>query len=230
MTEGHPDRVLIAETLEERRPDIVAIDPMRDVTSGDLNSDVDMTAACKGIKQTLGKYNTKATPLVCHHGRTGTIEASKVFGGDAGSFARNSKVLYGWLRSQINVASAGVNHPGTVIFGCGKCSDGPEWDPFAAKLDPATMLYHRVEKFNFDEWIEDMNEQAKKGKGSAKPRFSKDQMLACLPPDGVWVSATEWFKLAEQAGCAKATFYSMVAKMAGHPMLENEGKIFRRKP
>lgn len=227
MLDGHPDKLMILETLNDWRPDIVTIDPVRDAGAGDLNKDADMTATCKGITSTLRASNPKATPFCVHHGRTGTAEASKVFGGDAGSFARNSKVFLGWLRSQINVASAGDNHPDTVIFGCGKCSDGPRWDPFAAKLDMKTMTYIRVDDFDFEQWSESMIEQSKKGKGASKPLWNYDNMLACLSSKE-WVTGATWYEAARQAGCAKATFYRLVAEMANHPKVEREGKLFRR--
>lgn len=228
MMDGHPDKLLILETLASWRADIIVIDPVRDAGMGDLNKDADMTATCKGITATIRASNPKATPFCVHHGRTGTVEASKVFGGDAGSFARNSKVLLGWLRSQINVASAGDNHPDTVIFGCGKCSDGPRWDPFAAKLDLRTMLYSRVNDFDLEQWGESMIEQSKRGKGATKASFSMDNMLACLSATE-WVSGATWFAAASEMGCAKATFYRLVAKMQEHPKVEREGKIFRRR-
>jgi len=122
-------------------------------------------------------------PLVLHHGRTGASEASKVFGDDAASFARNSKVLYGWLRSQINIAPAGQNHPGTVIVGCGKNNNGPRWEPFAAQLDEETMTYHRIPPQNFDlsEWEKNMATEIGKRK---KPTPTSEQVIAIIRKSG----------------------------------------------
>ena len=154
MVEGHPDRARIERTLERFNPDIVVIDPLRDAGKGDPNKDDSMTETCRAIATVVQKGATKRVPLIIHHGRTGKAEASKVFGDDSASFARNSKVLYGWLRSQINVAEAGIDHPGVVIVGCGKCSNGRKWEPFAARLDEETMCYSRLPKDEFDltEW------------------------------------------------------------------------------
>ncbi len=158
MVEGHPDRVRIEATIADFAPDIVVIDPLRDAGKGDPNKDADMLEACQSIGAVMRAGNPRRVPMVVHHGRTGAAEASRVFGDDAASFARNSKVLYGWLRSQINVASAGANWPDTVIFGCGKTSNGPRWEPFAARLDPHIMTYERLtaEEFDLDEWCECM--------------------------------------------------------------------------
>jgi hypothetical protein len=164
MTDGHPDRGAILRTLEEWQPDIVVIDPLRDAGQGDPNKDADMTSTCQGIASVVRKSNPRRAPLIIHHGRTGAQEASRVFGDDAPSFARNSKVLYGWLRSQINVAPAGIEHPGVVIVGCGKCSDGPKWEPFAARLNEETMTYRRLERAEFDleEWSGQMTGAVRK--------------------------------------------------------------------
>jgi hypothetical protein len=164
MVAGHPDRGAILETLAAWAPDIVVIDPLRDAGCGDPNKDADMTETCAGISNVVRHANPRRVPLVIHHGRTGAQEASKVFGDDAASFGRNSKVLYGWLRSQINVAPAGIDWPKIVVVGCGKNSNGPKWDPFAARLDEYTMTYHRLDpdQFDLNAWAEQMGAQSRK--------------------------------------------------------------------
>jgi hypothetical protein len=154
MVTGHPDRQRIEDTLEFLKPDIVVIDPLRDAGKGDPNKDEMMTETCQAIAGVVKRGAPKRVPLIIHHGRTGKAEASKVFGDDSSSFARNSKVMYGWLRSQINIAEAGIDHPGVVIVGCGKCSNGRKWEPFAARLSEVTMMYTRLapEEFNLAEW------------------------------------------------------------------------------
>jgi hypothetical protein len=162
---------------------VCVIDPLRDAGRGDLNKDDGMTETCQGIGEVIRAGNPRRVPLVVHHGRTGSLEAGKVFGDDAASFARNSKVLYGWLRSQINVAAAGVDYPGTIIFGCGKCSNGPQWGAFAARLDEGTMTYRRLEseEFDLDEWTESMGGKARK---TARQRLTPDQVAHVLGKAG----------------------------------------------
>ena len=183
MAPDHPDRERIAATIAAIDPLICVIDPLRDAGRGDLNKDDGMTETCQGIGEVIRAGNPRRVPLVVHHGRTGSMEAGKVFGDDAASFARNSKVLYGWLRSQINVAAAGVDYPGTVIFGCGKCSNGPQWGAFAAQLDDQTMTYRRLEpdEFDLDEWTESMGGKARK---SAKQRPNPQQVAEVLGKAG----------------------------------------------
>lgn len=183
MVPEHPDRERIAATIEAINPAVVAIDPLRDAGRGDPNKDDAMTETCAGISEVVRAGNPRRVPLVVHHGRTGSMEAAKVFGDDASSFARNSKVLYGWLRSQINVAAAGIDHPGVIIFGCGKLSNGSPWDPFAAQLDAATMTYRRLDssEFDLDEWAESMGGKARK---SAKQRLTPDQVADVLGKAG----------------------------------------------
>jgi hypothetical protein len=152
MTDGHADRIWIDKLMNKYQPDIVVVDPLRDTTTGDLNKDSDMSAACSGITSVIRKGCPARVPFIVHHGRTGAAESAKVFGDDASSFGRNSKVLHGWLRSQINVSAAGVDHPEHVIFGCGKHSNGPRWEPFAARLDVDSMLYVVDDEFDLSSW------------------------------------------------------------------------------
>lgn len=154
MSDGHPDRTRILATLEAWPADVVVVDPLRDAGRGDPNKDGDMIETCQGIAAVVRCSNPRRATLVIHHGRTGASEASKVFGDDAASFGRNSKVLNGWLRSQINVAPAGVDSPNVVIVGCGKNSNGPKWEPFAARFEPESMTYRRLRasEFDLDAW------------------------------------------------------------------------------
>ena len=179
MAPDHPDRERIAATIAAINPAVVGIDPLRDAGRGDPNKDDAMTETCAGISEVVRAGNPRRVPLVIHHGRTGSMEAAKVFGDDAASFARNSKVLYGWLRSQINIAAAGVDWPGVVIFGCGKLSNGAPWDPFAARLDEQTMTYRRLESAEFclDEWTEAMGGKPRR---SAKKRLTPEQVAEVL--------------------------------------------------
>jgi hypothetical protein len=179
MAPDHPDRERIAATIAAINPAVVAIDPFRDAGRGDPNKDDAMTETCMGIHEVVRAGNPRRVPILIHHGRTGSMEAAKVFGDDADSFARNSKVLYGWLRSQINIARAGVDYPGVIIFGNGKISNGVPWQPFAARLDDATMTYRRLEpdEFDLDEWTEAMGGKPRK---SAKKRLTPEQVAEVL--------------------------------------------------
>jgi hypothetical protein len=183
MAPDHPDRERIAATIAELNPAVVAIDPFRDAGRGDPNKDDAMTETCMGIHEVVRAGNPRRVPLLIHHGRTGSMEAAKVFGDDADSFARNSKVLYGWLRSQINIARAGVDYPGVIIFGNGKISNGVPWQPFAARLDDQTMTYRRLEpdEFDLDEWTESFGGKPRK---AARQKLTPQQVADVLGKAG----------------------------------------------
>lgn len=184
------------------------IDPLRDACRGDPNKDDVTTDACRGISEVTRHGGIRRTPLVVHHGRTGAAEASKVFGDDAASFARNSKVLYGWLRSQINVAAAGIDHPGVVIIGCAKVSNGPSWPPFAARLNERHMRYEVLPDFDLDEWAEGMgNGSPGRRKKSVTPedvaslidRAGGEVVGGVHSPDGLVQRVMKEFKIGRPA-------------------------------
>jgi hypothetical protein len=152
LSKGSDSRLRIEQTIEEMKPHVVLLDPLRDASPGDLNKDDQMREVCDNIKEVVRSGDPKRIPLVIHHGRTGKEESRRVFGDDAGSFGRNSKVMNGWVRSQINVASAGIDYPGKIILGCGKCSNGPRWKPFAADLDEDSMMYVWDKSFDISSW------------------------------------------------------------------------------
>jgi hypothetical protein len=178
MSSNSANRDRIISTIEDYDPMVVSIDPMRDVGIGDLNADAAMTETCRAIREIVKRGSPKRIPWAIHHGRTGSAEASKVFGDDSGSFGRNSKVLHGWTRSQINVAWAGTEEDGVVIFGCGKNSNGPRWKPFAAQLDTETMTYHVLEEFDLDVWASGAG--SKTGKSAAPKKLPTPEEIAEL--------------------------------------------------
>ena len=76
----------------------------------------------------------------------------KATGFDRSSFGRNSKVLFSWVRAQINIAPGSADDNNTIVICSAKCSNAKEFEPFAATLDEETMLYSRDEDFDFDAW------------------------------------------------------------------------------
>jgi hypothetical protein len=142
----------ISDAVAERRADVVVFDPLRDFGADDLNADKHMTDTLREISRITKRGNPKRVPLVIHHAGTGKAGIQKAIGFDRSSFGRNSKVLFSWSRALINVAPARPDDNNLIIIASGKCSNAPEFEPFAARLDEATMLYQREEDFDFDNW------------------------------------------------------------------------------
>ena len=177
MKANDPNRDRVIDTIEDFDPDIVVIDPLRDAGHADLNSDAGMTETLQAVRHVVKDGNPRRIPFPIHHGRTGESAAKDVFGDNADSFARNSKVMNGWTRSQINVAAAGVDHPEVIVFGCGKNSNGPRWEPFAAQLDTETMTYSVLEDFDLDAWRDGAGAKSKK---SATKKLPTPEEIADL--------------------------------------------------
>ena len=84
-------------------------------------------------------------------GRAGIMKAT---GYDRGAFGRNSKVLKGWARAQINVAPATPDNNAQIVIASGKCNNFEEFAPISARLNPGTLLYELVPDFDFEAWQE----------------------------------------------------------------------------
>lgn len=211
----------LSELVYELDPAVVVQDPLRDATTGDLNSDAEMSEALANIRRLVRGTNPKRTPLLVHHGRTGSMEASKVFGDDANSFGRNSKVLNGWLRSQINVAPAGVEHEGIIIIGCGKCSNSQLWKPFAAELNEESMMYERLEPadFDLDAWKGD---RSGPGKASSKPKPSVEDAVRVMENGcrrSAWVSAIK-----DELGISQSKAYDLIEQALRRKKVRMQGQ------
>ena len=164
--------VRIEQLIQQTEPTIVIVDPFRDVGVGDLNTDVDMTFTCKTLKEIVSQGNVDRCLIVVHHSRTG--RAGMMLRYDKSSFNRNSKVLFGWTRAQLNIL------PGTptydkLVIDCGKNNDGKQFEPFAVKLNLETMMYELDPGFNFEEWQKEIAGKADRNAGKA---FTLDRLKA----------------------------------------------------
>jgi len=173
------NRERIAAAIAQCDADIVVYDPLRDFGTDDLNADKCMTDTLREIARLTRRGNPRRVPLVIHHAGTGKAGIQKVSGFDRTSFGRNSKVLFGWARAQINVAPARPDDNSLLIIASGKCSNSAEFEPFAARLNLETMLYECDPNFDFDEWRDALDSpQTSAGK------LTPDTVLALLPMSG----------------------------------------------
>ena len=169
----------ITDAIAKFQADIVVFDPLRDFGSDDLNSDRYMTETLREISRITKRGNPKRIPLIIHHAGTGKSGIQKATGFDRSSFGRNSKVLFSWVRAQVNVAPGSAGDNNTIVICSAKCSNAKEFEPFAATLDGETMLYSRDEDFDFDAWQRSLEST----RGGAD-KLNLDVVLDILPPTG----------------------------------------------
>ena len=149
-----PDHFARAEELILRvKADVIVVDPLRDSHGGDLNGDQEMTLATRNLAR-LAKVGGRADRglLVLHHARTGKAGASSTTGFDRSSFGRNSKVLQGWTRAQVNLAPGSADNNDVLVVASGKNNNFPEFKPFAIELDKRTMRYEVKHGFDMEAW------------------------------------------------------------------------------
>jgi hypothetical protein len=129
-------------------------------------------------------------------------------GHDRASFARNSKALLAWTRAQINVAPVEGDNNDRLVIACGKTNDGREFEPFAVKLNPTTMIYEVDPTVDLSSWQAEMT-----GKPPAKDLSPPvvAQIVAELgrtagPPRKVKIIK----ELMADTGCGKSAAYDAV--------------------
>jgi RecA-family ATPase len=91
----------ISALIQKREYAGILFDVLRDFQVGDLNGDEGMTATLSVIGRITRQGDPQRIPVILHHALTGKSGAARATGFDRGSFGRNSKVLLGWVRSQI---------------------------------------------------------------------------------------------------------------------------------
>lgn len=178
--DSEQNKAELAKLVSRHSPDVVVFDPLRDFACGDLNVDGDMARTCAEISRVSRKGNPKRAIIILHHALTGKTGASRATGYDRSSFGRNSKVLFGWTRAQINIAPASENDNNTLIIACGKNSNGPEFAPFAVEFDNDALTCSYVENFDFDAWKDEVSSKPA-NKKTQRPLTAQDLLPHILP-------------------------------------------------
>ncbi len=181
-----------AELIIRVDADVVVVDPLRDSHGGDLNGDQEMTSATRNLTR-LAKVGgrTDRALLVLHHALTGKAGAGKATGFDRSSFGRNSKVLQGWTRAQMNIAPGSADNSDVLVIASGKNNNFKEFPPFAIELDPRTMSYQVKPDFDMEAWLAEIT-----GTKKSTKKAGEDEILTVLHAAG---GRLEKKKLIEQA-------------------------------
>lgn len=215
-----------AELINRVSADVVVIDPLRDSHGGDLNGDQEMTCATRNLTR-LAKVGgrTDRALLVLHHALTGKAGAGKATGFDRSSFGRNSKVLQGWTRAQINIAPGSADNSNVLVIASGKNNNFNEFSPFAVELDEHTMTYHEKEDFDMEAWQAEIS-----GTKTSAKKSVEDEIKSLLHAAG---GRIEKKKLIEQArvrtGRGENHLRKVIAQMTGDTLKE-EKEIREGKP
>lgn len=144
---------MIAKCLQDNKPDILVLDPLNAFAAGSLNSDEGMLKTLEEISQIAKAANPDVTVIVVHHtAGTGRDGIRKAVGPDRASYGRGSKALYGSVRGAINIAPGDPADARKIMVACGKNSNGVDFEPLGAVLNPETMLYETDPTFDLEKW------------------------------------------------------------------------------
>lgn len=224
--EGEGDGIILIDRLEDFErasdaivrceADVVVIDPLRDVHSGNLNDDAEMTNACRNISQLMrAGGRTDRACLVLHHARTGRTGITKTTGYDRSDFGRNSKVLHGWTRAQINLAPGSPDDCELLVMASGKNNNFKEFKPLAIRLDPETLLYEVDSTFDLDAWKEGVDGTRRGGSAT------EQDVLAALDEGGGRVEKKVLVqKTCDRTGCGSRKVETLLRSMLGGSIWE----------
>ena len=180
--DGHLDlgdpaaRRRVVEAVQDYKPSVVIGDPLTGFGTGDLNSDQDMLRVARDFGRIVREGDPKRIPGLLHHARTGKEAKAGVAGADRSSYARNSKALYGWTRSQVNLAAVEKDNNDKLLFASGKCHNAREFEKFIIALELATMFYAKT-----DEDPDAAMEEMQGGEdGKFKKKFDRKQILILM--------------------------------------------------
>jgi hypothetical protein len=202
-----PDAVArIEAAIQKHKPDGIAIDPLADFAAGDLNKDPDMKATLQMLSRVCRRGNPKRAIIVLHHAITGRGGAMKATGYDRASFARNSKMLHAWARGQINLAPVDPDSNDRLIVACGKCSNGREFQTFAVRLNPDTMIYECDPTVDVSQWERDVT-----GSKDNAPLMNPDRVRELCAVTGSSKAALAK-SIMDDCGCYRGSAYRYITR------------------
>lgn len=191
------------ETLiDDTKPDIIGLDVLNNFGIGDLNKDSDMRETCHKLSALFRRGNPDRALVVLHHSLTGKQGALRAVGFDRASFARNSKVLFGWTRAQINIAGTKPDNNDELLIACGKNNNGREFEPFAVQFSAQQGVYLPDLTWDRDSWEADTS-----GK-SAGPVVDVESVVELC--DGEQSKAQLAKAVQDETGCTRSTAYKWV--------------------
>ncbi len=201
------NQLAIQAAIESAKPDGIVVDPLNDFAAGDLNKDADI----KLTLQTLSRLCRRGCPdramVVLHHSLTGKAGVQRASGFDRASFARNSKTLFAWTRGQINLAPIDPDSNDRLAVVCGKCSNGPEFQPFAIRLN-AEMIYECDPSVDVNAWADDLT--GRRTEQDLSPARVKEIVSELCRGGGAPKKPAIVKALREKTGCAVSGAYKAV--------------------
>lgn len=211
----------IRALIEKIKPDIVVFDPLRDFAISDLKTDGDMAATLAAISRITREGNPRRIPFVIHHALTGKAGIAKAVGIDRGSFGRNSKVLAGWTRAQINCAPYEPDNNEVLVISSGKANNAEEFEPFGIRLDTDAMTYRRDNSIDLEGWKERIGVGNTKGQKATIADVVK--LVERVGLDGI-AKPKLAKQVREEADVSRAYAYRLIEKA------EAKKAVIRRKP
>jgi hypothetical protein len=205
--------------------DIIVIDPLNDFGIGDLNKDADMKLTVQALSRICRKGNPRRAILVLHHALTGKAGAARATGFDRASFGRNSKALFAWTRAQFNIAPVDPDSNERLIVACGKCSNGREFQPFAVRLNPNTMIYEVDPTVDVSQWEKEIT-----GSKDTAPLMNPDRVRELCVVTGSTKPALAK-RIMDDCGCVRGSAYRFIkrAELAKKITFNKSSETYSRK-
>jgi RecA-family ATPase len=175
-------RKRVIEAVGDYKPDFVVGDPLSALSIEDLNHDQAMLNTARNFGRIARFNNIKSVPMLVQHAKTGKEAQSGMSGFNRSSYARNSKALIGWVRSQFNMGPVEEKKNDRLFFASGKANNAPEFDELVIELDHETRFYSKTEE-NPETLRQENNqkEQTKTRKHKLHPTDLKAFMSPIVP-------------------------------------------------
>lgn len=216
-----PDNMaLLRKIVVERQPGVIAFDPLSSFAAGNISTRTGMESTIEALAELANCGKDGCSLIILHHALTGAEGIKKAHGFNRTAFGRDSKLLVGWVRGQINIAPASEENNTQLAVFCGKNSNGPEFETFGTKLDAETMTYEVDGTFDYEAWKELLAGDA------TSSRRPNPKNVAALLDDVALIKKDLVNWIMDEFGCQKSNAYKAILAAEGVTIKRNEHGLF----
>lgn len=143
----------LRDAVQDFDPDVVVWDPLINFFGGESeNSNTDMKACVTDMLRISRHRRPDVAVIIVVHASGGKASTAKAWGFDSVHFHRGATSLIGDAGAAFNLAQAEEGNDERVMLACGKCSDGPRFEPRGLVLDKERMRWELDPDFNLEVW------------------------------------------------------------------------------
>jgi hypothetical protein len=215
--DNEDNKGILRRLITPIQPGVIAFDPLNKFPAGNIGHREGMSATFTAFAELANCGRDGCSLIISHHALTGMAGIKNAYGFNRGAFGRDSKALIGDARSQINLVPAKEEDNSSLAVICAKNNNGPEFQPFGIKLDPASMLFEVDLTFDYQSFIASVE-----GAPAQQSRKPTPGNILTIVKRLTFTKSELVKEIMQECGCQKSAAYEGILKAEGLTIQRDE--------